>query len=123
VTYVTAQLLQGMHGYCSGNERLFELSDSNRSALVQHAKCMGLFQDPVPHASSSGDSEEAWKEWVRQERSIRLGWAVMVSLMHLAKRHLIRFRMQRANLDSRSMTFAKHRCRIAGSISTCWTPV
>lgn len=72
-----------MHGYCSGNERLFELSESSRNALFHHAKCMGLFRDPVPHVSSSDDPEEAWKEWIRQEQCIRLGWAAFVSILHL----------------------------------------
>lgn len=79
-SYLAAQLLQGTHGFCSGSERLFELSESCRSTLVHHAKCMGLFRyeapQPIGDLSSQGAS---WHEWIRQERLRRLGWAVYVS--------------------------------------------
>ena len=76
---LTARLLQALHGYGSGNERLFELSESCRSTVVYHAKYMGLFQDPEPHPPASGSLEDTWKEWIRQEKRRRLGWAVYVS--------------------------------------------
>ncbi|KIW12692.1 hypothetical protein PV08_09970 [Exophiala spinifera] len=76
-SYLTAQLLQGTHGYCSGSERLFEISESCRSTLVHHAKCMGLFRYESQHVLRPGNSqEEAWREWVREEGLRRLGWAV-----------------------------------------------
>lgn len=75
--YITALLLQGAHGYCSGSERLFELSESCRSTLVHHAKCMGLFRFEAPTpARVDLSSEEAWREWIGAEKFRRLGWAV-----------------------------------------------
>ena len=76
-SYLTAQLLQGTHGYCSGSERLFELSESCRSTLVHHAKCMGLFRFESPHViQPKGSPEAAWHEWINGEGLRRLGWAV-----------------------------------------------
>ena len=63
--YLTAQLLQGLHGYYCGNKRLFELSESFRNNLVHHAKCMGLFRykpDPNMLSEASQNVEERWKE-------------------------------------------------------------
>ncbi|KIW17546.1 hypothetical protein PV08_04740 [Exophiala spinifera] len=77
--YLTAQLLQGLHGYYSGNKRLFELSESFRNNLVHHAKCMGLFRyKPEPNMTSATSQklEERWKNWIREEKLRRLGWAV-----------------------------------------------
>ncbi|RFU25958.1 hypothetical protein B7463_g10388, partial [Scytalidium lignicola] len=73
---LTAQLLQALYGYGSGNERLFELSESCRSSIVYHAKYMGLFGDPEFEPGVSDALEDTWKEWIRQERLRRLGWAV-----------------------------------------------
>jgi hypothetical protein len=76
-SFLTAQLLQGTHGYCSGSERLFEISESCRSTLVHHAKCMGLFRYEAQQTPRHGISlEEAWHEWISEEGLRRLGWAV-----------------------------------------------
>lgn len=76
-SYLTAQLLQGTHGYCSGSERLFEISESCRSTLVHHAKCMGLFRYEAQHTPKSDVSlEDAWREWISAEGLRRLSWAV-----------------------------------------------
>jgi hypothetical protein len=88
-SHLLAQLLQGIHGYCSGNKRLFELSESFRNNLVHHAKCMGLFRfRPETKQSTFSDvtGEERWKVWVHQEHLCRLGWAVYVYIFHFAKR-------------------------------------
>jgi len=80
-SYLTAQLLQGLHGYCSGNKRLFELSESFRNNLIHHAKCMGLFRqrpDNDPGGILGRSAEERWSDWIHQERLCRLGWAVYV---------------------------------------------
>jgi hypothetical protein len=77
------QLLQGIHGYCSGNKRLFELSESFRNNLVHHAKCVGLFghrPGARPGELSDMPLEERWKDWIQQEQRNRLAWAVYVSL-------------------------------------------
>ncbi|KAI8937388.1 hypothetical protein NX059_006592 [Plenodomus lindquistii] len=76
-SYVTAQLLQNIHGYCSGSQQLFELSEACRSSLVHNARCMGLFrfensQPDHPPASL----EETWRIWITAETLRRLGWAV-----------------------------------------------
>ncbi|ETN36192.1 uncharacterized protein HMPREF1541_08469 [Cyphellophora europaea CBS 101466] len=76
-SYLVAQVLQGTHGYCSGSERLFELSESSRGTLVHNAKCMGLFR----YESKDPDlatllPEHAWHAWIDAERLRRLGWAV-----------------------------------------------
>ena len=76
-SHLTAQLLQGTHGYCSGNERLFELSESCRSTLVHHAKCMGLFHADVNKPSGPDTTtDKSWHQWIDAERLRRLGWAV-----------------------------------------------
>ncbi|RBA18229.1 hypothetical protein FPRO05_10524 [Fusarium proliferatum] len=85
--YLTAQLLQGLHGYYCGNKRLFELSESFRNNLVHHAKCMGLFRykpDPNMLSEVSQNVEERWKNWIRYEKLRRLGWAVYVDLPTLS---------------------------------------
>lgn len=76
-SYITAQLLQGTLGYCGGSEKLFELSESCRSTLIHHAKCMGLFRletSPVPQPDAP--VEELWRKWIAAEGLRRLGWAV-----------------------------------------------
>ncbi|KAK5040505.1 hypothetical protein LTS07_001003 [Exophiala sideris] len=76
-SYLTAQLLQGTHGYCSGNERLFELSESCRSTLVHHAKCMGLFRyETNDQIQEDMSLEDSWYAWIDAERLRRLGWGV-----------------------------------------------
>ncbi|KAJ9604695.1 hypothetical protein H2200_010809 [Cladophialophora chaetospira] len=74
--YVTAQLLQGTHGYCSGSKRLFECSEGWRSSLVHNTKCMGLFRERAPMAQKGGNLTERWHAWVAQEKLRRLAWAV-----------------------------------------------
>ncbi|KEF63427.1 uncharacterized protein A1O9_01405 [Exophiala aquamarina CBS 119918] len=76
--YITAQLLQGTHGYCSGSKRLLETAECWRSALVNTAKSTGLFNyEPAQHLLSECKSaEERWKVWIGQERRRRLSWAV-----------------------------------------------
>lgn len=64
-------------GYCSGNARLFELSESCRSGLLHHAKCTGIFSlenHALPPADAS--DEEKWRCYIRQETTTRLGWAI-----------------------------------------------
>ncbi|KAJ4152109.1 hypothetical protein NW765_017618 [Fusarium oxysporum] len=75
-SYLTAQLLQSLQGYCSGHERLFELSEAGRNAMVHNAKCMGLFQDTKSSEPPASTLDEAWRQWIRQEKLRRLGWAV-----------------------------------------------
>ncbi|KAM0414558.1 hypothetical protein ACHAPT_013601 [Fusarium lateritium] len=75
-SYLTAQLLQSLQGYCSGHERLFELSEAGKNAMVHNAKCMGLFQDTKSSEPPASTLDEAWRQWIRQERLRRLGWAV-----------------------------------------------
>jgi hypothetical protein len=77
--YVGAQLLQGTHGYSSGNKRLFELSDSFRSSLVNNARCMGLFQDRPKTVPINDSLDARWHAWISDERLRRLAWAVYVS--------------------------------------------
>lgn len=102
-SYLTAQILQGTHGYSSGSERLFELSESSRSTLCHHAKCMGLFQSEAsPESRCDFDENRLWREWIRQERLCRLGWAVYVSW-------LLR-NISPANMESRSMTLRSLIC-------------
>lgn len=76
-SYLTAQLLQGTVGFCSGNERLFELSESYRSTLVHHAKCMGLFRfETIKPTRAETSLETAWQKWIGEEELRRLGWAI-----------------------------------------------
>jgi hypothetical protein len=75
--YLTAQLLQGTHGYCTGSERLFELSESCRSTLLHEAKCMGLFRSEAPAPVQANlPLEDAWRRWIEAEKLRRLGWVV-----------------------------------------------
>jgi hypothetical protein len=78
--FVTAQLLQGTHGYSSGNKRLFELSEAFRSSLVNNARCMGLFQDRPATDPVDNSAEARWHAWIADERLRRLAWAVYVGL-------------------------------------------
>lgn len=83
------QLLQGIHGYCSGNKRLFELSESFRNNLIHQAKCIGLFHphpklSPVMHSDMT--LEERWNRWIQQEQRNRLGWAIYVIFTSLTHR-------------------------------------
>ncbi|OAP56474.1 hypothetical protein AYL99_09653 [Fonsecaea erecta] len=75
--YLTAQLLQGTHGYCTGSERLFELSESCRSTLLHQARCMGLFRFEAPAPIQMDQTlEEMWREWIEAEKLRRLGWVL-----------------------------------------------
>ncbi|KAH7082309.1 hypothetical protein FB567DRAFT_630709 [Paraphoma chrysanthemicola] len=76
-SYLAAQLLQGIHGYSSGSERLFELSESCRNSLIYHTKCMGLFRSETQASPPTGCTlEETWQAYIRAESSRRLSWAV-----------------------------------------------
>ncbi|KAF2846860.1 hypothetical protein T440DRAFT_404814 [Plenodomus tracheiphilus IPT5] len=76
-SYLAAHLLQGIHGYSSGNERLFELSESCRSGLIYRTKCMGMFRfETETHLPPGATLEEHWQDYIRAESSRRLGWAV-----------------------------------------------
>lgn len=76
---MTAKLLQGIHGYSSGSERLFELSESCRYTLVYQAKCTGLLRFEAPGSNhTEAPIEDTWLQWVWKERSRRLGWAIYV---------------------------------------------
>ncbi|KAI8935357.1 hypothetical protein NX059_007941 [Plenodomus lindquistii] len=76
-SYVVAQLLQAIHGYSSGNERLFELAESYRNSVIYHSKCMGLFRSENVNSSPSGTSvKECWQHYIHAESSRRLAWAV-----------------------------------------------
>jgi hypothetical protein len=64
-------------GYCSGSPWLFELSEACRSALVHHAKCMGLFDFETRQSIQPTSSlENTWQQWIAAETLRRLGWAV-----------------------------------------------
>lgn len=81
--YLTAQLLQAIHGCASGDRKLFNYSRDLRSALVRNAKQAGLFQEPTqPQCSLDDDAastESRWMAWIAAERQRRLGWAIYVS--------------------------------------------
>ncbi|KAH0839188.1 hypothetical protein FOPE_05317 [Fonsecaea pedrosoi] len=75
--YLTAQLLQGTHGYCTGSERLFELSESGRSTLLHQARCMGLFRFETSSLTQTDLSlEDMWRHWIETEKLRRLGWVL-----------------------------------------------
>jgi hypothetical protein len=80
--HLTAQLLQGFHGYCSGSQRLFELSETSRGSLVTNARRMGLLTKEKPEQPSQAMPPESlnatWHDWIRKERLRRIGWAVYV---------------------------------------------
>jgi hypothetical protein len=76
-SYLIAQVLQSIHGYGCGNERLFELSEAARGSLVHNAKCMGLFRHEQPEADvDPGSLESSWCAWIDAEQLRRLGWEV-----------------------------------------------
>lgn len=83
--YVIAQVLQGSHGYSSGNKQLLELSESSRSSLVNNARNMGVFFDRPTRTLVGESLETKWKAWVVEEKLRRLGWAVFVRLQHLMR--------------------------------------
>lgn len=80
--HLTAQILQGFHGYCSGNQRLFELSETSRGSLVTNARRMGLFTpektDKILHSALSTGISHNWLDWIRKERLRRLGWGIYI---------------------------------------------
>ena len=79
--YLTAQLLQGIHGFASGSKRLFELSESNRSSMINNARNMGLFRMHRLNypSSDAGSLEQQWEVWIHAERLRRIAWAIYVS--------------------------------------------
>jgi hypothetical protein len=82
--YITAQLLQDIHGYCSGDGTLFNHSELSRWALIRNAKQTGLFQETIPKIMTT-DSEsvkDQWMAWISAERRKRLGLAIYVSFAH-----------------------------------------
>ncbi|KAL5083835.1 hypothetical protein Trisim1_000879 [Trichoderma cf. simile WF8] len=87
-SFMTAQLLQGIYGYCSGDKVLFNYSESLRWSLVQTSKQIGLFHDaPRQTSTHNEDAEARWMSWVATERRKRLGWAIyefdaLVSVLH-----------------------------------------
>ncbi|KAF4439163.1 hypothetical protein FACUT_4345 [Fusarium acutatum] len=84
--HLTAQLLLGFYGYCSGSQRLFELSETSRGSLVTNARRIGLFNaERSPSAAErekTTDSAEIlqakWHGWTRKERLRRIAWAVFL---------------------------------------------
>jgi hypothetical protein len=83
--YVTAQVLQGSHGYSSGSKHLLELSESSRSSLVNNARNMGLFFDRPARNLVDESLETKWKAWIIEEKLRRLAWAVYVRSKHFVR--------------------------------------
>lgn len=81
--YVTAQLLQTVHGFFCGNRRLFELAESSRALLINHGRRMGLFNQRESSCPPECSLEERWHSWIRDERFRLLGWAIYVGSFHL----------------------------------------
>ncbi|EHK19348.1 uncharacterized protein TRIVIDRAFT_69340 [Trichoderma virens Gv29-8] len=88
-SFMAAQLLQGIYGYCSGDKVLFNFSESLRWSLVRTAKQVGLFHDMPQQALSTRNegAETRWMSWIATERRKRLGWAIyefdaLVSVLH-----------------------------------------
>ena len=79
--YLAAQLLQSIHGFSSGSKRLYEWTDSTRSMLVNHSRCISLFDRRPSATSEDGDKtlDQRWEVWIRSERLRRLAWAIFVS--------------------------------------------
>lgn len=80
--YISAQLLNSIFGFASGSQRLYELAESSRGALVNHARCMGMFdQHRAPQKDDDHtDTQSRWESWTCAERTSRIGWAIFVSL-------------------------------------------
>ncbi|KAM0455074.1 hypothetical protein ACHAPV_007963 [Trichoderma viride] len=87
-SFMAAQLLQGIYGYCSGDKVLFNYSETLRWSLIQTGKQVGLFHDTRRTPSSKKESVEAqWSSWIAFERRKRLGWAIhefdaLASVLH-----------------------------------------
>ncbi|KAH8129488.1 fungal-specific transcription factor domain-containing protein [Trichoderma asperelloides] len=89
VSFMAAQLLQGIYGYCSGDRVLFNYSETTRWSLIQTGKQVGLFHDtPRRTPPAKSESVEAqWSSWIASERRKRLGWAIhefdaLASVLH-----------------------------------------
>ncbi|KEF51214.1 uncharacterized protein A1O9_12717 [Exophiala aquamarina CBS 119918] len=106
--YVISQLLQSVQGYCCGSRRLFELSESARSALVNNAKNMGLFRYRVPPIDENLNLEGRWREWIRQERLRRLGWAVYELDSSVSYLHNNRPYLSNADIDMEMPSAPEH---------------
>ncbi|KAK5052691.1 hypothetical protein LTR84_002557 [Exophiala bonariae] len=74
--YVTAQLLQTVHGFFCGNRRIFELAEASRTLLINHGRRMGLFNRRESSCPPHCSLEERWHAWIRDERFRLLGWAI-----------------------------------------------
>ncbi|KAK5264338.1 hypothetical protein LTR96_010355 [Exophiala xenobiotica] len=80
-SYGISLLLQHIHAIGSGSRRLFEMTDSSRSRLVNIGRHMNHFCTNL-HASRSNlssrtvDTYERWLEWVRKEQVCRLIWFI-----------------------------------------------
>lgn len=81
--YVTAQLLQTVHGFFCGNRRIFELAEASRTLLINHGRRMGLFNRRESSCPPYCSLEERWHAWIRDERFRLLGWAIYVGLFWL----------------------------------------
>ena len=80
-TYLTAQLLQAIQGFSSGSKRLYELSESSRSTLINNARNMGLFEMHrfADRVNTDPDApEDRWEAWIHTERLRRLTCALYV---------------------------------------------
>ncbi|KAF1953347.1 hypothetical protein CC80DRAFT_420478 [Byssothecium circinans] len=77
-SYITAQLLQSIHGFSSGSKRLYELSDSNRSSIISHARSLKLFdhRSSLEDEGAEMDVGSRWEAWIRAEKARRLAWAI-----------------------------------------------
>ncbi|KIV82831.1 hypothetical protein PV11_04904 [Exophiala sideris] len=74
--FVAAQLLQSIHGFSSGSKRLYELSESSRSTLINNARNMGIFEHRTRSCSVQGTLQQQWAAWIYEERMRRVAWAL-----------------------------------------------
>lgn len=78
--YVSTQLLNSIYGFSSCSQRLHELAESSRGALVNNARCMGLFDrnHGLSQNPKHTDIQSSWDTWIQAERSLRIAWAIYV---------------------------------------------
>ncbi|KAH8891122.1 hypothetical protein GQ53DRAFT_649314 [Thozetella sp. PMI_491] len=75
-SYISAQVLQSIHGFSSGSKRLYELAENNRSSIISNARCINLFDEHKSNIRDGEDLQAQWDAWLRVEKSRRLAWVI-----------------------------------------------
>ncbi|KAJ9643794.1 hypothetical protein H2204_001939 [Knufia peltigerae] len=76
--FLAAELLVSLHGFSGGSKRLYELSESNRGTLLNHARNTGIFDHRFRSYTPAGTLQQRWEAWIFVEKMRRLAWAIFL---------------------------------------------